>query len=366
MSSQIKLTSFPFVMSQILKPTMEEILGIPLVVRNAAIGGIPSFPYGFCLEHFLGNDPDVIGWDYSMNEGSRDSSSLEAFVRQSLQQLPKHPMIIILDRNEKRVQLLRDYAKNNWLQDALAISRKDVVDEKVAFKQNPLPAGFQEWDEFGSPKSCPGRSKWHPKKQEHAMVGWLMAMHFTQALKIAYEKLSSSGVNDNGDAAVVVSTQEIHYPYVSKLNSVPKNDQVVTELLYGHEIHTTTTSSAADGTSSESSYYKIKDLSCRTSFLPATNIFKTIPPVVISGMVDNDDNDGDKNAANSHLKDIMTDRTDENDEHCPDCSTALAASVSWLRIIPTCTRHPSENSCCMPQCHEASTILPWPNCRMKF
>jgi hypothetical protein len=165
--------SFPFVLESILTEPLQKILGIPLVVRNAAIGGIPSFPYGFCLEHFLGADPDVIGWDYSMNEGARDSSILEAFVRQAMQQLQKRPMLIMLDRNAARTKLLRDYASHGYLSDAIAVSKGDIVDKKI-FEQKPLPPGFQEWDQFGAPKVCPGRSSWHPKRQEHAMIGWLM------------------------------------------------------------------------------------------------------------------------------------------------------------------------------------------------
>lgn len=39
-------------------------LKIELEVRNAAIGGVPSFPYGWCLENFWGLDADVVSWDY--------------------------------------------------------------------------------------------------------------------------------------------------------------------------------------------------------------------------------------------------------------------------------------------------------------
>ena len=46
--------SYPFVMERILKDPMK-MLGIDLDVRNAAIGGIPSFPYGWCLKNFLGS-----------------------------------------------------------------------------------------------------------------------------------------------------------------------------------------------------------------------------------------------------------------------------------------------------------------------
>eukprot|EP00980_Cylindrotheca_fusiformis_P007455 scaffold1537_cov108-Cylindrotheca_fusiformis.AAC.14 len=165
--------SFPFVMERVLQQPMRNILGVSLIVRNAAIGGIPSFPYGFCLEHFLGADPDVIGWDYSMNEGPKDSSVLEAFIRQASQQLPNRPMLIMLDRNGPRTTLLEQYTKLGYLRDAIAVSKKEVVDENV-FQEDPVPTGFQEWDEFGAPRNCPGRGSWHPKRQEHAMIGWLM------------------------------------------------------------------------------------------------------------------------------------------------------------------------------------------------
>ena len=72
--------SFPFIVEKILQATLQTLLGIPLQVRNAAIGGIPSFPYGFCLSHFLGDDADVVSWDYSMNEG-RGSAILESYIR---------------------------------------------------------------------------------------------------------------------------------------------------------------------------------------------------------------------------------------------------------------------------------------------
>ena len=150
--------SFPFVAGGILEEPMQQIFGIPLTVRNAAIGGIPSFPYGFCLEHFLGSDPDVISWDYSMNEGGRDASVLEAFVRQATAQLPKRPMIIMVDTNDLRMKTVDEYTHRGWLKDAIAIGKKDVLNEKQIFgddKSNPtpeekLPVGFQNWNEFGS------------------------------------------------------------------------------------------------------------------------------------------------------------------------------------------------------------------------
>jgi hypothetical protein len=149
--------SFPFVVQNLLQHAMQEILGVPLEVRNGAIGGIPSFPYGFCLEHFLGRDPDVISWDYSMNEQGHDASVLESWIRQATQQLPHRPMIIMVDTNAHRMHLLEQYAQRGWLKDALAVGRKEILkDEAKVLAMDPLPPGFQEWDEFGAVRSKMG------------------------------------------------------------------------------------------------------------------------------------------------------------------------------------------------------------------
>eukprot|EP00537_Pseudo-nitzschia_pungens_P003220 CAMPEP_0172360098 /NCGR_PEP_ID=MMETSP1060-20121228/4194_1 /TAXON_ID=37318 /ORGANISM="Pseudo-nitzschia pungens, Strain cf. cingulata" /LENGTH=294 /DNA_ID=CAMNT_0013081989 /DNA_START=64 /DNA_END=945 /DNA_ORIENTATION=+ len=119
--------SFPFVAGDILQQPMRQLFDIPVVVRNAAIGGIPSFPYGFCLDHFLGSDPDVISWDYSMNEKAKDASVLEAFLRQATKQLPKRPMVIMMDTNANRMRTLDEYADKGWLKDAIAVANKDIL-----------------------------------------------------------------------------------------------------------------------------------------------------------------------------------------------------------------------------------------------
>ncbi|KAL3922883.1 MAG: hypothetical protein SGILL_001965, partial [Bacillariaceae sp.] len=281
--------SFPFVVQGALAPAIELIFGIPLVVRNGAIGGIPSFPYGFCLEHFLGHDPDIISWDYSMNEGGKDSSVLEAFVRQATQQLPQRPMIIMLDTNAKRMKLLDEYTEKGWLKDALAVAKKEIVDEPKVLAMKPVPPGFQEWDQFGAVSSAlkgvVGRGSWHPKKQEHALIGWLISMHFVEAMARAVE------IQDNPTENVVLDSRQLAtLPTLTKPISpkLPDNDHEVTELLFGH---------AQDLTDQGTKEYFMKDLSCRTSFLPATDNTKTLPSIIVSGFAEAD-------------LDIMIDRTD--------------------------------------------------------
>lgn len=279
--------SFPFEVQRILSEPMQKLLGIPLVVRNAAIGGIPSFPYSFCLEHFVGSDPDVLSWDYSMNEGSSESS-MEAFLRQSMQQLPKRPMIIMLDKNVRRTKLLKTYAEQGLIADAIAVGRKDnVLDTNTLDSLKPLPPGFQHWDEFGAPPSCPGRGLWHPKRQEHSMIGWIIAMHFVKVMERAYEMIQqpSSQVGRGLDQMKARKT------FPAALSRIPDNDAEVNELLFGHKV---------EGKGQDS--YVMKDLSCRTSFVPATDETKTLPSIVVSGFADAD-------------LDIMLDRTEEHYRH---------------------------------------------------
>lgn len=226
-----------------------------------------------------------------MNEGGRDSSILEAFLRQATAQLPKRPMVIMIDTNGQRMQTLRDYTQRGWLHDAISIGKKDILNEKEIFggKSNPtpeeyLPAGFQEWNEFGAPQNCPGRGSWHPKRQEHAMMGWMIAMHFIEAMEkaiVLMEEMTPGSIRNR-------YMQESEVPKYGKpiSTNLHPNDSEVTELLYGHP-------------SNNKEEYNIKQLSCRTSFLPATDHTKTLPSVVVSGLAEAD-------------LDIMVDRTDEH------------------------------------------------------
>ena len=115
--------SYPFIMQAILKPIFEEYFHLDLVVRNSAIGGIPSFPYGFCLPNFLGDDADVVSWDYGMNEGN-GAEAFEAYVRQSISTFSKRPMMIMLDKKRPRIDLLKSYFENGALLDSIAVGQK--------------------------------------------------------------------------------------------------------------------------------------------------------------------------------------------------------------------------------------------------
>jgi hypothetical protein len=264
--------SFPFVVERILQQPMQSLFNVSLTVRNAAIGGIPSFPYGFCLAHFLGEDADVVSWDYGMNEG-RGSAILESYLRHSLL-LPKKPMMILLDNNPERTKLLEEYTSRNILPDAIQVQRaNDVLDfNPSTLSQNNAPRGFQEWDKFGAGDGCPGRSSWHPKKQEHELIGWIIAMHMVHAMELAHAMMQEPNWQERSYSRDDFNPVLPYPPPINK-NKLPKNDDSVTQLLYGYK----------DGNE-----YNMKETSCRTSFLPAVDDSKVLPSIVVSGLAGTD------------------------------------------------------------------------------
>ncbi|KAL7576515.1 hypothetical protein ACA910_018014 [Epithemia clementina (nom. ined.)] len=300
--------SYPFVLQHILQPAFTEIFQMKLLVRNAAIGGIPSFPYGFCLEHFLGPTPDVISWDFSMNELGRDNTAvLEAYIRHSQHQLSQtRPMIISLDTHRGRCDLLQQYTQQNLLQDALCVGKADAVfgksdlesfDKQSSAKSSTLPTGLQEWSEFGAPRNCPGRSGWHPKKKEHEMIAWIIAMEFVDALEQA-ARIAETDPNwiltykDPLDPSVRHYTPKFPKPLSRTL---PDNQHApaIERLLFGH-------AAISENGGNDKDEYQIHHVSCRTNFLPATDHTKVLSNIVISGL-----------ASGLTADNIMTPRTDQ-------------------------------------------------------
>lgn len=262
--------SFPFVLEDLLKPLFDK-MGLELIVRNAAIGGIPSFPYGFCLPHFLGMDADVISWDYGLNEG-KAPHILESYIRLSQQNLPNRPMLIVLDNNAQRQKLLNDYSaaddlENQVLLDGLVLHRgTDILPKSLLEGTEESAPGFMNWDQFGAPNGCPGRSSWHPKQQEHSFLGHVLAKHFVKVIEHAAPLMEES-LQEHAIPAL------LHLP--PPRSPLTENSVEVSELLYGHENHDV-----------GSHNWDLQDLSCRTSFLPAQDHEKVLPSIVVKGYVE--------------------------------------------------------------------------------
>lgn len=174
--------SFPLQMEKLLH-TLFHTLGIELQVRNAAIGGCPSFPYGWCLREFWGDAPDVVSWDYSMNEAGEDPAiAMEAYARY-VWQLPLRPKLIVKDTHMalERRELLRRY--HPWLRDTVIIHTDPAVQPFLDRPEEARPTGFQAWRKFGAPPGAPGQVVHHPAVAEHTFIAYLLALHMTSALQ---------------------------------------------------------------------------------------------------------------------------------------------------------------------------------------
>jgi len=183
--------SYPFVMQKILEPIFHS-LRMELEVRNAAIGGVPSFPYGWCFENFwqLASERiDVVSWDYSMNEAGGISEGIEAYVRQiyattNHEEKKTMPLIIVKDTHlaKERRNLLQTYAtKYEIATDTVLIHSDPAILPFLSLDEPPI--GFQNWRKFGAPPGAPGQEAHHPAMAEHTLLGWMLAMHFLAALE---------------------------------------------------------------------------------------------------------------------------------------------------------------------------------------
>eukprot|EP00521_Asterionellopsis_glacialis_P012300 CAMPEP_0195309100 /NCGR_PEP_ID=MMETSP0707-20130614/38568_1 /TAXON_ID=33640 /ORGANISM="Asterionellopsis glacialis, Strain CCMP134" /LENGTH=709 /DNA_ID=CAMNT_0040373397 /DNA_START=106 /DNA_END=2232 /DNA_ORIENTATION=- len=270
--------SFPFIMEQILSRPMK-LLGLELHVRNAAIGGIPSFPYGWCLKNFWDSDPDVVSWDYAMNEAGGVPEGLEAYLRH-ITTLNSHPQLIVKDTYsaEKRKKVLQRYAIGEGdtssdvsIVNTLLIHTDPAVDPLLDIKEKFRPFGFQRWREWGAPNGAPGQSLHHPAVKEHELIGWTLSMYFLAALElVAADVLTKKTILNRPTTTTTTTTprvdgsfsRTIPPPMTVDIASTITNNTNTTEpvwlsLLYGRP-----------STSTSNKEWTLRPVHCRTSFEP--------------------------------------------------------------------------------------------------
>ena len=268
--------SYPFVLEKILSPIFQlPPINLKLTVRNAAIGGIPSFPYGWCLRNFLGDDADLVSWDYGMNEGN-EASGLESYLRQSLT-LPKSPpLFVLLDvKNRARLDILQRYVNLGVLPDPVALGGKDAVDSKLLeLSEDERPKGLKKWDEWGAPLGAPGQSPWHAKKMEHELMAWMLAMRILDALDVVLD--------------VMEKDVDWRIPILALLEEQQKRGVAEVVVLPPPitDVDTTGVPSLLHGSKSTTNEWHQGRISCRTSFLPT--ISGDLNSIVESGVTRDD------------------------------------------------------------------------------
>lgn len=262
-------------MERILSEPLK-LLGVKLDVRNAAIGGAPSFPYGWCLPNFLGADADVVSWDFSMNEAGDSTGGIEAYLRHALQ-LRNKPMLIVKDTHTAvhRRDLIQRYADLGLTADALVLHSDPAAAPFLALSESSRPPGFQNWREFGSPPNAPGRAPHHPAVAEHEFLGWVLSIHLLGAVEVAAAALWAKGDGMEGMVSeVALLTQEsiakkgglLPPPLHSHLGGGTKGmsptplSRDIIRLLYGYR--------SADAPAKGGDAWKLKRVHCHTSFDP--------------------------------------------------------------------------------------------------
>ncbi|KAL3934684.1 MAG: hypothetical protein SGBAC_009655 [Bacillariaceae sp.] len=264
--------SFPFQLQRALENVVR-LAGLEhsLEVRNAAIGGAPSFPYAFCFESFLGPNPDVISWDYSMNEAGGVPEGLEAYVRHMITtysgDMPV-PKLIVKDTHmaTMRRRVLHEYT--NLVPDSVVLHTDPATKPFLERYEEYRPIGFQNWRKFGAPHGAPGQAAHHPALKEHELLGWILAMHFLTALE--YKMVARSELSCPPTQGDTLPKKILSKPVSAKLTNTtnPNFDSV----LFGHEV--------------SSDEWKINPVQCRTTFQPIFNGFDLSELVVNGSMAE--------------------------------------------------------------------------------
>ena len=280
--------SFPFVMDRVLKGAFAT-MGIQLEVRNAAIGGVPSFPYGWCLDNFWGlggggdshhnnEHVDVVSWDYSMNEAGGIPQGLEAYIRQILWNAPTTnrqqerrppPKLLVKDTHmaTARRDLLFQSSYRELLGDAIVLHTDPAVEPFWKIPEHQRPMGLRDWRKFGAPPGAPGQALHHPAKKEHELMGWILAMHFLSALQIVALSQEKNDIQLSCPLDTS-TTKDDDKSLIPPVTTTKQEDKTLSSLLFGYP-------------QKEEKGWRMNRIHCRTSFEPV--LWGRLDEIVVGG-----------------------------------------------------------------------------------
>eukprot|EP00978_Attheya_sp_CCMP212_P031483 scaffold119162_cov55-Attheya_sp.AAC.1 len=181
--------SYPMLLKQILGDLMP-LLGIEFEVRAHAMNDISSFPMGWCLDSMIGEEIDVLVWDFGQTEEGNDKGQgFEAYIRRAMT-MDRKPMIILRDSqpSQPRHTLLQKYVDMGALVDPVAVSVDSVVGpffELLKEANNErLPDGLEEWSAFSGPPGGAGQTRKNMSRKHHELVGWILSMRMLSAMEL--------------------------------------------------------------------------------------------------------------------------------------------------------------------------------------
>ena len=249
--------SFPSVLAGVLVEPFQQ-MGIELEVRNGAIAGISSFPYGWCLNNFLGDDADVVSWDPEMTNRGDTNAAFEAYLRNAITM--KHsPMLVVREYayTESRRELLQKYVDLGAMSDPVVINVEAAVAPFKDLDESILPLGYEQWLDFGGPDSAPGKTRTNLSLKQHELVGEMLSMYFLAAAELALAHRLKATPSDIFD---VGPTSKPHYKHF--LLPLPQTSDLEYDgvsrnmtMMFGSPV-------PAD------QHWYMNDVHCRTSFDP--------------------------------------------------------------------------------------------------
>jgi hypothetical protein len=252
--------SYPMVLKNLLQDVFTT-YGVQLQVHNAAIGGCPSFPYGWCLTNFLGKSPDVVSWDFAMNEAGGDPMGLEAWLRRIWHDFGHTrvpPQLIIRDTHlaTDRQLLLHNYS--HWFMDSFILHTDPAAAPYLQFPEPYRPKGFRSWRTFGAPNGAPGQALHHPAVAEHKLMAYLLAMHFLSALELLVLQEEIDTNRDTSKYLLLRCTPQ---------SSIPQSHDLPVPLTWD-EATAKMPSWESLFVGDPEQHWKMRDIECRTSFEP--------------------------------------------------------------------------------------------------
>lgn len=255
--------AFPSVVAEnLIKPFKN--LGMEVEVRNAAMEGIGTFPYGFCMKNFLGEDVDVVSWDPEMTSRGDTMVTFEAYLRNSIA-MQRSPMMIMREYayTETRRTLVQKYVDTGSLSEVMVVNIEAAVLPFKDLHESIIPHGYKSWTEFGGAAGAPGKTRTNLSLQQHNLMGDMISMYFLAAAVLATQKqLPKELFNDVN----VIKRDKLPAPISSELefDSISKNST----LMFGNP-------------SSHDDYWYMNDIHCRTTFDPVIN--GNLTETIISG-----------------------------------------------------------------------------------
>ena len=262
--------SFPNVMAQILVEPLSKI-GVKVEVRNAAVADIGTFPYGWCLNNFLGQDADVVSWDPEMVNMGDTIYSFEAYLRNAIT-LSHSPMFIAREYafSESRRSLLQKYVDVGAMSDTLVVNLESAMTLFKDFDDSIMPEGLKDWNSFSAPAGSPGKTRSNLSEKQHELMGNVLGMYFLAASELVVAELN--GLLPKGSFAIGPSSKPDFKHYYLPPPQSPEDP-------YDHVSQNTTVMFGVPATADLRWY--MNDVHCMTTFDPI--VYGSLQDNVISG-----------------------------------------------------------------------------------